>query len=319
MTAKNEYLKGCVFPIITPFEDKAPHYPIDYPALKKYCDYLCQQGAKILMVASATSRFAQLSIDEIMELNQKVFEFVGSKGLAIASTPILGSTMEHVRVAMHAESFGADVLACEYPWRFQSTKAMKAYFKAILDNTKDMKLMLHVTPGRSELGGTYRYDLETLDEVLSMDRVIGMKEAAGDKEHSKEIWKRFHNKTSIIVAGMSSQTYYESYSYGVSGYFVGSGNAIPKVSLDIYELIQQGDVETAKHLIDTQELPFLKEAKKLGWHAAIKGTLDLMGIMSKTERPPMEAVSDEGLENLKKIITECGWLDKSNHELYASA
>jgi dihydrodipicolinate synthase/N-acetylneuraminate lyase len=318
MTAKKNLLQGCVFPVIVPFTREGSSYPIDYKSLKRYCQYLVDQGAKIIMVASATSRFAQLSLKEIKEVNAFVFKVVAGRALVIASTPILGSTEEHIEVTKEAEALGIEVIACDYPWRYQTSEAMVDYFQSLSNGSKSIKFMMHVTPGRSELGGTYRFDLKTLESVLSLDRVIGMKEASGDKEHSRNIWKTFKDKTSIIVAGMSSQTYLEAFPYGVHGYFVGSGNAVPKVSIDIFNLLQQGDFKTAENLIKAQELPFLTEAKKMGWHAAIKAILFLMGLMEKTERPPMVALSETQISKLKTIIETCGWLEKENNKLYVS-
>lgn len=316
MTNEAIKLEGCVFPIILPFTKKNDDYQIDYQALEKYCLYLVEQGAKIVMVASATSRFAQLNLEEIKQVNAFVYDIIGNKALVVASTPILGSTKEHVQVAQAAEAKGIRVIACDYPWRYQNDEGMFAYYKTLSDSTNQIQFMLHVTPGRSELGGTYRFDIETLEKILQLKRVIGMKEAAGDKNHSIKIWEAFRGRTSIIVAGMSSQTYFEAFPYGVDGYFVGSGNAIPKVSLDIYDLMKQGDSKTAKHLIDTQELPFLTKAKEMGWHAAIKVVLSLMGLMEKTERPPMVSLNQDQIQTLEQIIKALGWLEKENKQLF---
>ncbi|MEM7390915.1 MAG: dihydrodipicolinate synthase family protein, partial [Verrucomicrobiota bacterium] len=185
-----ERIEGPVFPIVTPFvDDPHGHYPVDVPALRRYVDYMLDDGAKVLMVASATSRFAQLEESEIRLINDVVVDQTGDRGIPIASTGILGSTRLHVETAQHAEAIGAPVIACEYPWRYQNTEALVAYFQAIADNTESIKIMLHVTPGRSELGGQYRYNVPDLQEILKIPRVIGMKEAAGDSEISKSIWE----------------------------------------------------------------------------------------------------------------------------------
>jgi len=304
-----EKIEGPVFPIVTPFiDDAAADYPVDKEGLKKYVDYLLDDGAKIIMVASATTRFAQLQESEIREINEIVVKQVGDRGLPIASTGILGSTRVHIETAQHAEAIGAPVIACEYPWRYQNTEALVDYFRAIADNTKDIKIFLHVTPGRSELGGQYRYNVEDIREILKIPRVVGMKEAAGDPEISMSIWKELSDETSVIVASKGMQSFITAAPYGVSGYFVGTGNIVPRYSMELYEQVVAGNMEEAQAICDKHEMPFLNSAKAFGWHAALKAGMAEMGIMSDVERPPMVTIRPEERAELGKVMRKVGWI-----------
>ena len=306
---KNIKIEGPVFPIVTPFiDDKYNQYPIDVKGLRKYVDYLLDNGAHNIMVASATSRFAQLTEEEIRLVNDIVIDQVGDRGLAIASTGIMGSTALHLETVRHAESIGAKVIAAEYPWRFQNLDALADYYKTIVDGTNHIQLLVHVTPGRSELGGQFRYDVESLKKICAIPRVIAMKEAAGDKEVSKQIWENLADDSSIIVAGRSSETYMASHMHGVHGYFVGTGNIVPQYSMEIYRLVQEGKIDEAQAICDIHETKFLDKAKKFGWHAALKAGLYEMGIMSLTERPPMVPIHDNERAQLREIMKECRWI-----------
>jgi 4-hydroxy-tetrahydrodipicolinate synthase len=296
--------------VVTPFqEDPARNYPLDDPALRRYIDYLLDGGAKVIMVASATSRFAQLEESEIRTINQVVVDQVGDRGLAISSTGILGSTRVHTETAQQAETDGAAAIACEYPWRYQSTAALVAYFEELVESTNAIGIMLHVTPGRSELGGQYRYNVEDLQEILRLPRVIGMKEAAGDPDISRSIWEHLADQTSIIVAGRGMVSYYEAHSYRVSGYFVGTGNLVPKHDIEFYSLMQEGNLQAANRIVQRYELPFLHAAKGFGWHAALKAGLAELGIMNDCERPPMVPIPRQQRAELAVIMKIAGWLD----------
>ncbi len=302
-------IEGPVFPVVTPFvDDVHRHYPVDIKSLRGYVDYLLHNQAFNIMVASATSRFAQLSEEEIRLVNSIVVDTVGDRGLAIASTGIMGTTAQHIETAQYAESIGARVIACEYPWRFQSIEGLVMYYQSIVEHTEKIKVMIHVTPGRSELGGLFRFDAESLQQICAIPRVVAMKEASGDKNISRSIWKELSDECSIIVAGRGCETYLDAYSFGVSGFFTGSGNIIPKYTLDAYQSIQDGQFEAAKKNVDLHETLFLDKAKSFGWHAALKSGLHEMGLMSITERPPMQPLTDAKRNVLKKIMVSLGWI-----------
>lgn len=308
MSHSNRIYKGPIYPIVTPFKDDGSgKYPVDYDALEVYVKYLLDQGARIVMVASATSRFAQLEIEEIKQVNEFVIKTVGQNALAIASTPIQGPTYQHLEVAQHAESIGATDIACEYPWRYQNDLALIDYYNTLVSGTDSIRLMIHVTPGRSELGGQYRYDPYVLKDLCSINRVQGMKEASGDSDISKKIWNTLGNSTDIIVAGKGSRSFLDSFEDGVSGFFVGTGSIMPGYSEEIYHLVLKGDLSKANELVEKHEMKFLTAAKKFGWHAALKAGLAEMDLMQIIERPPMAPISVSQRAELAVIMRECGW------------
>jgi dihydrodipicolinate synthase/N-acetylneuraminate lyase len=310
MSTTDRLLSGPCFPVVTPFVDDATaRHPIDFDAMERYVDRLIEGGGRIIMAASATGRFAQLRDEEIEAVNESILRACGDRALAVASTPILGTTADHVEIARRAERAGARVVICEYPWRYQRDDALIAYFQAIADATDAIDIMLHVTPSRSELGGQYRYDVDALRRICDIPRVVGMKEAAGDREHSHRIWEALADRTAIIVAGRASETYLEAFDHGAAGFFVGTGNIVPEHSVRVHELLVAGKRDDARQVVARHETPFLDAAKRHGWHAALKAALAERGWMSDVERPPMVPVRPEERVELVRIMSDCGWLD----------
>jgi len=310
MTERARLLSGPSFPVVTPFvEDGSDEHAVDFAALDGYVAYLIEGGARIVMAASATGRFAQLRDDEIDAVNAAIVRACGDRALAVASTPIQGTTRSHVACARRAEAAGARAILCEYPWRYQSDDALVAYYRAISDATDAIAILLHVTPSRSELGGQYRFDVEPLLRIAEIPRVLGMKEAAGDRAHSRRLWEALADRMEIVVAGRASETYLEAFDHGVAGYFVGTGNIVPAPSLRIHELLCAGKREDAAAWVARHETPFLDAAKRFGWHASLKAALAELRLMSDAERTPMVPVSPEERRELVAIMRECGWLD----------
>jgi len=297
-------ITGPVYPIILPF---TANKQIDVEALESYIMYIIQEGGENVMVASATSRFAQLSFEEIMAVNRITVKTVSAAGgTPIASTPISGNTQSHVEVAQQAQKDGAKIVICEYPWRYQGTEPLLDYFQEIICNT-DVDIMLHVTPTRSEIettfGKTHRYEIDDLEQICALPRVIGFKEASGDKEHSCEIWKALGQSTNIIVAVAASETFLEARVHGATGFFTGIESIFPRLGQEVYNRILDNDIDQAASMV-TQMSDLLHACKKLGWHAASKYCLFNLGIMGLDERPPMTPISEHQQKMLQPKIAK---------------
>ena len=295
-------IKGPVYPIILPFNNKKD---IDISSLQRYISYIVDGGGKYIMVASATSRFSQLSTEEIKTVNKVTIEStIESGGVPIASTPISGSTKTHIEVAQQAERDGAEIVICEYPWRYQGSGPLIDYFKEIVNNT-NLDVMLHVTPTRSEVetsfGKTHRYEIDDLVEICSLPRVIGFKEAAGDPEHSEKIWRVLGKSTSIIVAVAASETFLKARPYGATGFFTGIESIFPRFGKEVYDLILNDDKEKSSEIV-SQMSDLLHSCKNFGWHAASKYCLFKLGIMGIDEREPMNPISEEAQKILDPKI-----------------
>jgi dihydrodipicolinate synthase/N-acetylneuraminate lyase len=180
------------------------------------------------------------------------------------------------------------------------------YFQKIIHNT-DVDIMLHVTPTRSEIettfGKTHRYEIHDLEQICALPRVIGFKEASGDKEHSREIWKSLGKSTDIIVAGAASETFLEACVHGATGFFTGIESIFPRLGQEVYKRILDNDVSEAESMV-TQMSDLLHACKKLGWHAASKYCLFNLGIMGLDERPPMTPIPEHQQKILQPKIAK---------------
>ena len=286
-------IDGPVYPVVVAFNNNEN---VDYDSTKAYINYILDNGGCNIMVASATGRFAHLSNDEINQINRITVETtLNGGGIPIASTPINGCTKSHIDTAKRAQDYGANIVICEYPWRYQGSQALVKYFSDICTST-DMSVMLHVTPSRSEIattfGKTHRYEVDDLVDICSLPNVVGFKEASGDKEHSLKIWEALGGKTDIIVAGEASETFLRALKYGINGFFTGIESIFPSLGIRVYNLILDNKVEEVQKLVSSfSEL--LHTCKDYGWHASLKYCLYKLNLMSLQERSPMCPITPE--------------------------
>jgi len=83
---------------------------------------------------------------------------------------------------------------------------------------------------------------------------------------------------------------------------VGVGSFAPKVSLDFYKACLEDDMTTAWGIINEIERPFLRAGMSCGWHPALKSAMSEVGVMSRTERPPLVQITDENHQFLVKVL-----------------
>lgn len=301
-----ESISGIVYPVVTAFNSSGF---LSFDGTKRYVKYLLDNGARNIMAASATGRFAHLSTKEIKVVNRLItsFHLVYTYN-AIVSTPINGSIHTHIDVLMGAKNEGAKIAICEYPWRYQGSEALIKYFKDIARET-DMGIVLHVTPARSEIetsfGKTHRFEINDLIEICKIPNVIGFKEASGDAKHSKTIWETFKDNKDIgvIVSGNAANTYIEAAPYNVAGYFAGTESVYPDIGTKIEEFMSRKDIDSIKK-INVPLNPLLTAGKIAGWHSSLKYMLYEKDIMSLNEPSPMVPISSNNQTIIKELMDD---------------
>ena len=88
----------------------------------------------------------------------------------------------------------------------------------------------------------------------------------------------------------------------VHGWLSGSGGFNPAIEVDFYKAWQCEDLETCNQIIETVELPFNTIKDRFGWHLGIKSAMDVMGVMNRQERMPLQQLPDEDFEKLTQMM-----------------
>lgn len=296
-----ERIKGPVYAVCPAFNED---HSFDPEGSASYVDFLVNRGAEILMVTAGTSRFNLLQKEEVLALNETVVKSAKGKAITIAANQLIGSTQEAITYAQHAESVGADILLLYYPERHYSDDHVVEYFKAVADSC-NIGLMIHANPIRNARGGgqpTIGYSVDLCKRLAAIPNVVGMKEEHGNTVHTYKLVTQVGDQMSFIVAGGSMRLYLSNVLYGTHGFLTGIGNFIPEVEKDFYEHTQRGEFDKALEIVTQLEEPFFNAAMPLGWHAAMKGALDILGIMKAYERPPLMPASAAERQSLVTAI-----------------
>lgn len=300
-------IRGPVYPVPPAFNKD---HSVDYKAVEKYVDYLNSFNVRTIMVTAGTSRLNLLSEEETRKLNKTVVEANRGRALTIAANPMTGSTADAAGFARHAGEIGADMILVYYPERYYRDDYVYDYFKEVASNTQSA-VLIHGLPMRNAYAAVSpaaQYSVELCRRLSEIDNVIGMKEESGNETHRYKLAVHLDGKFSLIVAGASMRMYLGCVLFGVDAYLVGVGSMRPDIEEQFYDSVLKADYRKALEPVVKYEDPFFNIAFPMGWHIAMKGAMDLMGLMPATERPPLQPADENQRKQLRELIARFGWI-----------
>lgn len=307
LTAIRDKIKGPVFPIVTPF---TADYRVDYEKTKDYIDFLYDGGARIFHVMAHTSRFGLLTHDEMLELNRTVSTHVKLKYndcVAIVADPLYKSTEVSIDFAKRARDDGADIIGLIFMERFYFNEQVYGFYEAVA-NSCDIGILIHEQQLNTILGTTLiRFPIDLLKRIAAIDNVVAIKEDAKEDLYTKEVVKSIKDELAIIVSGGSKEQYMQFGPMGCQAYLVGVGSFDPLTAVRFYEFYLKHNSNRCWEIIKQIERPFFQVSKKLGWHIGLKSALELLSVMSRLERPPLEMLPAEQHEEIKRVLDVIGY------------
>ncbi|MEO6136554.1 MAG: dihydrodipicolinate synthase family protein [Ginsengibacter sp.] len=233
-------LSGVIVAIPTPL---LKNEDIDIASVKKLVDHCIAEGANGLMIlgsmgegVSITDTQKQLLVNTIVDHNNSRIKIMGA-----SSTP---STRRCIEELKKMESWGLDALVCTTPsyYKYPDMQSMISHVEAA-SKAVSLPLVFYNSPGFS--GNTV--DVQTLDTIINMDNVIGIKDSSGNFGAFTELLRRYPDKNTrpaSIMQGDES-VYDASLLMGADGMVSGGGVLYISLLRKLYEAGINGDKEIA--------------------------------------------------------------------------
>lgn len=183
--------------MITPFTADGA---VDHDTAFRLARHLVDNGSDGLVVTGTTGESPTLSGDEKAALYVTVKEAVGDRAKVVAGTGTY-DTAESVHLSERAAEAGADGLLAVTPYYSKpEQKGLVAHFEAIADAT-DLDVMLYNIPGRTGR----LIEIPTLERLAEHDRIVAVKDAVMDIDHTSEVCRRIPGLT--VYSGQDSYTF----------------------------------------------------------------------------------------------------------------
>ena len=171
-------IEGLYTALITPFSNGR----VDYGRLKEIVEQQIAGGVDGILPTGTTGESPTLSVEEHLEVIEKVIEFANGRCRIMAGTGA-NSTGEAVKLTACAKKMGADSSLQVTPYYNKPTQeGLYRHFSKIADDC-GLPIVLYNVPGRT---GT-AIAADTVARLASNPNVIALKEAGGSVERVSEV------------------------------------------------------------------------------------------------------------------------------------
>lgn len=284
-------LRGVMAFVPTPFtrDDK-----LDGDGLARQVDFLCRNGAHVVVVCGGVGEFFSLDMDEYRACIRIAVEAANQRVPVVAG--IGHSTRTACQLAAHAQSVGADGLMI-HPFYFvkPSDEGIVQHYRALAQATPLGLVIYHTHEAP--------YTLAQVERLAEMDSVVALKDEHGDLKLFLDMRARLGERLAWIN-GMAELLLAPYLAAGAQAMTTGIVNFAPQLSLDVWEAGVAGRGDALGDLLVNQIRPLaMLRAKKPGYAiAVVKEAMNLLGLPGGCVRAPLTPLLREDREELRSVL-----------------
>jgi len=260
---------------------------VDHGFMEKHCRWLLDNGCTGIVALGSLGEGATLSFDEKLEVLRTCVDAVRGRGPVVASISAL-TTSEAVAQAKAAADLGCDGLMVLPPYVYQGDwREMKTHVAAVFGATP-LSCMLYNNP--------VAYGTDFLPEQIQQlaaehENFEAVKESSTDARRVSAIRALLDRRLEISVG--VDDAVLEAVGVGATGWIAGLANALPRESVDLFNLGVNGESDKAFELY-RWFLPLLRMDTVTNFVQLIKLVQVEVGIGYACVRPPrLELMGNE--------------------------
>ena len=260
---------------------------IDHKFVTRHAQWQIENGVTGLVALGSLGEAATLTLDEKLALIETLVSAAAGKVPVVAAISAL-STAEAVELAKGVAQRGASGLMILPPYVYKGDwREMKAHVGAVLQAT-ELTAMLYNNPVAYGTDFTPEQVQELAAEFANLKAV---KESSTDVRRVTAIRALVGDRLSIFVG--VDDAIVEGIAAGAVGWVAGLVNAMPKESVDLFELASAGKADEAFELY-RWFLPLLRMDTVPKFIQLIKQVQEELGVGSARVRAPrLEVVGEE--------------------------
>jgi 2-dehydro-3-deoxy-D-pentonate aldolase len=289
---------GIVPPLVTPL---LAADTLDVDGLERLVEYVVGGGVHGLFVLGTTGEGPSLSHSLQKELVDRVVRLVAGR------VPVLvgisdAALEESVTLARAAATSGAAAVVAAAPYYFPAGQEPLVRWGRDLAARVPLPLLLYNMPEMTKVV----LETDTLRQLADYPNIVGVKDSSGDLTYFDELirvaqdlrpdWSVFVGPELLLP---------EAHRRGAHGGIPGGANVLPRLFVDLYEAVCDGDVTRVEALRSrAQQLAQLYEVGRMPGRivVGIKTALALMGICHDAVASSFERFDDESRRRVHEIL-----------------
>ncbi len=209
---------GCYTALITSFKEGI----LDEAAFADLVRAQIQGNISGIVVGGTTGELDLLDDEEYMRIIQIAVK-TAAKKIPIIAGVANPSTNKAINMARMAQNLGVDGLLALTPYYVRPTdQGVLEHFKAIHEAT-NLPITVYSNPRRTN----FEIDEELLQEIIKMERIVGLKDSTTDQDRIAKFSQAFQNNKFSYICGEDSAV--ETFTqHGAKGWISVISNLFPK-------------------------------------------------------------------------------------------
>lgn len=287
-------MKGCIPPMITPFDE---HGQVDTENLRRLVRFLDSKVHGIFICGSYGSG-PMMSVEE-RKLVAEICKEEAQNLQVIAMTGTT-NTKDTIELTLHAKEIGLDAASAVTPYYFHhNMDDVVGFYKDVIDAVgRDFPFYIYTNPKFSG----YAVDLPTMKRLKELG-VAGVKAASFDIMEYASYVRAVKDDDFDVVLGTEA-LWLPASIYGGDAFIPGLANAFPEICVQMYEESQRGDYnacrETQFKINELRDVMYLAKSTQL----AIYAMLEIRGVISCCPKKPFTKAGKAEIEQMRnKLIS----------------
>ena len=270
-----------------------PDFSVDHEAIARRSRWLIENGCSGIIALGSLGEASTLRFDEKIAIYTTVVKALEGKAPVVAAISDL-STADAVALAQAAEAAGCSGLMVLPAYVYKGDwRENKAHIKAVIEATQ-LPCLLYNNP--------VAYGVDFLPEQIAelaaeLPNLVAVKESSTDVRRVTAIRALLGNRLSIFVG--VDDAIVEGIAAGAVGWVAGLVNALPRESVDLFELAKKGTSPECTELYNWF-LPLLRMDTLPKFIQLIKQVEQEAGVGLARVRAPRLELEGAELEATKK-------------------
>tara|TARA_B100001750_G_scaffold246288_1_gene268124 strand:- start:5151 stop:6023 length:873 start_codon:yes stop_codon:yes gene_type:complete len=275
---------------------------LDFDSLESLIDFHITNKTDAIVSVGTTGESATLDFEEHSQVIQKTIDIVNKRIPVIAGTGA-NSTSEAIELTKKSKDLGADACLLVTPYYNKPTQdGLFQHFLKVADEVSIPQILYNV-PGRTAVD----MQPDTVFQLSKHPNIVGIKEASGSNQRSKELMEKCSENISIFSG--DDKTSMNDMILGFKGNISVTANIAPLQMHEMCMLATKGEKEKAA--IINKNLDILHDNLFIESNPIpVKWALNRMNLIKKGIRLPLTWLDEKYEKTLEDSLIKANIISK---------
>ncbi len=281
---------GIMPALVTPFTKDGKK--VNEEQLRSLVNHCIKLGVSGVVPCGTTGEFVNLTIKEKKRVIDVVVDEVKGKVAVVAGTGASG-TDHALEMTRYAKKAGADAVLVVTPFYLKpANRGIYEHFHTIATQV-DIPIILYNIPQCTGVWLTW----QMVEDLAEVPNIVGLKDSSGELKYILSVLEKVRDKINVMCG--YDEVVLSALAAGASGAILASANFIPDKWVEIYNLVQKGNLKKAQEL----QFKIQKIARIIAKSGAVgtKSALNMIGMKVGPVRMPLSVGGELTYEEREEL------------------